>query len=222
MAPSNKTKNITRWVKRHQFKHLCKCGCGEFIPIKRAHAKPSVGIPQYIKGHNLRPKLSPEEVEAEVKESAWDKLSPEEQERRLGQLKSFKKGSKNPAWKGGRRVDENGYVRLLLPDHPFAKDGYIAEHRLNVEKRTRKYHPNHPLLVEVGGVKYLDQKSIVHHIDEVKTNNDAGNGPDEIGNLMLLPNQAAHSFIHHSPLPMEERLRRISLGIYHSKQIDEE
>ncbi len=222
MVRGNKTKNITRWVRRHQFKHLCGCGCGEFIPITRAHAKPSVGIPKYIKGHNLRPKLPPEEVEAAQKESAWDKLSPEEQERRVSQLKSFKKGDKNPSWKGGRRIDENGYVRLLMPDHPFAKDGYIAEHRLNVELRTRKYHPNHPLLVEVDGVKYLDQKSVVHHIDEVKSNNDAGTGPNDIGNLMLLVNQAAHSFIHHSPLPMEERLRRISLGIYHSKQIDEE
>lgn len=71
-------------------------------------------------------------------------------------------------------------------------------------------------------MKYLDQKSVVHHIDEVKSNNDAGTGPNDIGNLMLLENQAAHSFIHHSPLPMEERLRRISLGIYHSQQIDEE
>jgi hypothetical protein len=217
----NKIKDITRWVRRHQFKHLCGCGCGEFIPITRAHAKPSVGIPKYIKGHNLRPKLSPEEVEEE-KESAWDKLSPEEQERRLGQLTSFKKREKNPSWKGGRRIDENGYVRLLMPDHPFAKDGYVAEHRFKVEERTRKYHPNHPLLVDVDGKKYLDPQSVVHHIDEVKTNNDVGNGPNEIGNLMLLPNQAAHSFIHHSPLPMEERLRRIDLGIYHSKQLDEE
>ena len=222
MARGNKTKNITRWVRRHQLKHLCGCGCGEFIPITRAHAKPSVGIPKYIKGHNLRPKLPPEEVEAEQKESAWDKLSPEEQKRRVSQLKSFEKGDKNPSWKGGRRIDENGYVRLLMPDHPFAKDGYIAEHRLHVELRTRKYHPNHPLLVEVNGIKYLNQKSVVHHIDEVKSNNNAGTGPNDIGNLMLLANQAAHSFIHHSPLPMEERLRRISLGIYHSKQIDEE
>jgi hypothetical protein len=221
MARGNKTKNITRWVKRHQFKHLCKCGCEEFIPITRAHAKPSVGIPKYIKGHNLRPKLPLEEVEKE-KESAWDKLSPEEQERRVSQLKSFKRGDKNPAWKGGRRIDENGYVRLLMPDHPFAKDGYVAEHRFNVENRTRKYYPDHPLLVEAEGEKYLSPKSVVHHIDEVKTNNDVGNGPNEIGNLMLLPNQAAHSFIHHSPLPMEERLRRIELGIFHSKHLDEE
>lgn len=222
MAKSKRSKSIDRWVQRNRNKHLCGCGCGEFIEVRRSHAKPNCSIPKYIKGHNLRPKLPPEEVEAAQKESAWDKLSPEEQERRVSQLTSFKKGDQNPSWKGGRRIDENGYVRLLMPDHPFAKDGYIAEHRLNVEVRTRTHYPNHPLLVEVNGVKYLDQKSVVHHVDEVKSNNDAGNGPGDIGNLMLLANQAAHSFIHHSPLPMEERLRRISLGIYHSKQLDEE
>jgi len=222
MARSKKSKSIDRWVKRHQLKHLCACGCDEFIPIKREHYKKSVGIPKYIKGHNLRPQRPIEEVAEEQNNSGWDKLSPEEQQRRLSQLKSFQKGELNPSWVGGRRVDENGYVRLLMPDHPFAKDGYIAEHRYNVENRTRKYDPNNPLLVEIAGVKYLCQESIVHHIDEVKTNNDAGTGPGDIGNLMLLPNQAAHSFIHHSPLPMEERLRRISIGVYHSKQLDEE
>jgi hypothetical protein len=74
-------------------------------------------------------------------------------------------------------------------------------------------------MVEVNGEKYLSPKAVVHHIDEVKSNNYAGDGPGDNGNLMLLPNQAAHAFIHNSRLPMEERLRRISLGIYHSGEI---
>jgi hypothetical protein len=146
-------------------------------------------------------------------------LSEEEKARRISLLKNFQKGDKNPSWKGGRRTDDSGYTLILNPDHPFAKDGYVAEHRLVVEERTRKWDPNNPLLVEINGGKYLSPVAVVHHIDEVKSNNYAGDGPGDNGNLMLLPNQAAHAFIHNSPLPMEERLRRIALGIYHSGKI---
>ena len=110
-----------------------------------------------------------------------------------------------------------------MPEHPFAKDGYMAEHRYLVEERTKRYTPNHPLLVKgPDGEKYLSPTAVVHHIDEVKDNNNPGSGPGDDGNLMLLPNQAAHAFIHNSPLPMEERLRRIALGIYHSGPIQED
>jgi len=220
VAGKGKIKDIPRWVRRHQLKHLCGCNCGEFIQITKVHARPSVGIPKYIKGHNLKPSSGEEKVIP--KPSSWDNLTEEERQVRLSHLKSFKKGKDNPSWKGGRRVDENGYIRILLPQHPFAKDGYVAEHRLNVEERTKKYFPDHPLLIQIDGNSYLHPKSVVHHIDEVKSNNNPGNGPGDIGNLMLLVNQAAHSFIHHSPLPMQERLRRIELGVFHSKPLNEE
>lgn len=221
MAKSKRSRTIDRWVRRNQNKHLCGCGCGEYIVVKREHAKPSVPIPKFLKGHNL--KLSPEEVKEvqEKKESVWEKLSDEEKERRLSQLKSFSRGEDNPSWKGGRRVDDNGYVQLLMPDHPFARGGYIAEHRYLVEERTKKYFPSSDLLIEIDGEKYLSPEAVVHHIDEVKTNNDPGkDGKD--GNLMLLPHQQAHAFIHKSPLPLEERVRRINMGVYHSDPIDEE
>jgi len=149
----------------------------------------------------------------ESKESIWDKLSDEEKERRLSQLKSFGTGEDNPSWKGGRRFDEHGYVQIRMPEHPFANDGYVFEHRMVVEERTRKNDPNNRLLVEVGGQKYLSPKAVVHHIDENKSNNKSSN-------LMLLPHQKAHAFIHNSPLPMKERIRRIEMGVYHSDPID--
>ena len=40
----------------------------------------------------------------------------------------------NPRWKGGRRITslrhrgDGGYVRLLMPDHPRAIEGYVREH----------------------------------------------------------------------------------------------
>lgn len=221
MPRNKKSRNLDRWVRRNQGKHLCQCGCGEYVVVKREHHKKSVGIPKFIKGHNLKPKDDfPAEV-IEERDSLWDKLTPEEQQRRLNQLKNFERGEANPSWKGGRRVDERGYVQLLMPEHPMAKDGYIAEHRFVVEERTKRYYPGSPLLVEVGGEKHLRSSAVVHHIDEVKDNNDPGSGPGDDGNLMLLPNQAAHAFIHMSPLPMEERLRRIAMGVFHSGSLSE-
>lgn len=214
MSSKTKSRNLTRWVARHQGKHLCACGCGEAIEIKREHHKKSVGIPKFIKGHNIRLE---EGVEAQPVEKAslWDKLSPEERERRLSLLKNFGSGEDNPAWKGGRRVDDNGYLQIRMPDHPFARDGYIYEHRYLVEERTKKDEPDSPLLITIGGSKYLSPVAVVHHMDENKLNN-------EISNLMLLPSQTAHAFIHKSSLPLEERIRRISLGIYHSRPLNEE
>jgi len=209
-----KNQKITRWVRRHQGKHFCKCGCGETIEVKRIHYRPSVGIPNFIVGHNLTLEPDAEPILELPKQSGWDKLSDEEKERRLSQLKSFESGEKNPAWKGGRMVDEKGYVYLLTPDHPFARDGYMAEHRLVVEERTRGEDPNNPLLVEVDGKKYLKPSAVVHHIDEIKDNNKSRN-------LMLLPGQQFHSFLHNSPLPMNRRLYRIAIGVCHSNPLDQ-
>jgi hypothetical protein len=137
MAKSRKTNTISRWVSRNQNKHVCHCGCGEFIEIKREHYKPSVGIPKFLRGHNLQP-ISDEPFVA-PSTNPWDNLSEEERARRISLLKNFQKGDKNPSWKGGRRSDDQGYTLILCPDHPFAKDGYVAEHRLVVEERTRKW-----------------------------------------------------------------------------------
>lgn len=62
----------------------------------------------------------------------------------------------HPRWKGGRFV-RNGYVRALQPDHPLAnREGYVPEHRLRAEKALGKLLP--------AGV-------IVHHINEITTDN---------------------------------------------------
>lgn len=216
MAKSKKTIAVDRWVRRNQGQHYCQCGCDEPVEIKREHHKASVGIPKFLKGHNL--KLEPEElleIEEYAKASVWETLTQEERDRRLSLLKSFGRGEDNPAWIGGRRIDDHGYVQVRMPDHPHAKDGYFYEHRLVVEEHTRRNDPDNKLLIEIDGKKYLRRSAVVHHIDEVKTNND-------ISNLMLLPDQRFHAFIHKSHLPFEEKVRRIKMGIFHSGPIVEE
>lgn len=44
------------------------------------------------------------------------------------------KGIDSPCWKGGRHIDENGYILVYVPDHPKSKsNGYAREHTVNLE-----------------------------------------------------------------------------------------
>lgn len=76
------------------------------------------------------------------------------------------RGEKNPAWKGGRHVDRDGYCLIPAPDgHPYArrsgkKIGRILEHRLVMEQT-------------IG--RYLLPTEVVDHIDGNKLNNSPEN-----------------------------------------------
>jgi transposase-like protein len=70
-------------------------------------------------------------------------------------------GPNNPAWKGGRVVDKDGYILIWHPDHPHAdRHGYVREHRLVMER--------------VLG-RYLLPTEVVDHIDGVRDHNDDSN-----------------------------------------------
>jgi len=83
------------------------------------------------------------------------------------------KGELNNNWKGGRKFDKNGYILIYCPTHPFNVGGYIFEHRLVIEQHVDRY---------------LKSYELVHHHNEVKTDN-------RIENLQLLtPSQ--HLILH--------------------------
>ncbi len=115
--------------------------------IKGRHSEPERGIPQYLRGHSI-----------------WAQGLP------------GKAGPESASWKGGRIKHSAGYVRVHMPDHPFAMSaGYVLEHRLVLERHLRKTRPGSPYLIEVDGQLYLRPGVIVHHIDKTKDNNDAAN-----------------------------------------------
>lgn len=206
-----KKASIKRWVRRHQDKHFCKCGCGETIQVKEAHY--NRGIPKFIKGHNFlgdhNPKIEGED-KTKLYSSTWEILSDEEKKRRLSNLNMFKKGEEHPNWVGGRTKDEYGYIKVYTPDHYYAVNSYVLEHRLVMEEYLRKNYPGSPYLHWKEGRLYLKPEVVVHHDDEVKDNN-------VIENLFPFPDSAAHIFWHKSSLPKAEKVKMIKLGLYRTK-----
>jgi len=84
-------------------------------------------------------------------------------------------GPENGRWKGGRAVDEMGYVLILNRDHPHARsNGYVREHILIVEKALGKPLP--PI-------------AQVHHFDGIRGNNDQGNH-------VICQDDAYHKLLH--------------------------
>lgn len=86
--------------------------------------------------------------------------------------RSARFGSKNPRWKGGIKI-ENQYKYIYCPTHPFCVKGYVAEHRLVMEK-----HLGRTLL----------QSEIIHHINGNKLDN-------RIENLMCV-SRGEHNKLH--------------------------
>lgn len=79
----------------------------------------------------------------------------------------------HPRWRGGVRVSTGGYRFIYVPDHPYAVNNLVREHRLVMEKY-------------IG--RYLLPEEIVHHKNEDKLDN-------RIENLVIVT-RAEHVRIH--------------------------
>lgn len=96
-------------------------------------------------------------------------------------------GPMNPAWKGGRTVDKQGYVLIWLPEHPHAnRHGYVRRHRLVMEKHLGRH---------------LDPREVVHH-------KNGRPGDDRIENLGLYPTNGEHLRDTLTGVPCPARGRR--------------
>lgn len=72
-----------------------------------------------------------------------------------------------------KRINDHGYIERYVPDHPYTKDGWVLEHRLVMEEFLDRF---------------LEEHEVVHHVNEVKTDN-------RIDNLWLC-SSAEHTKIH--------------------------
>ncbi len=107
------------------------------------------------------------------------------------------RGDKSHSWNGGQGcVTHDGY--LAKPDgYGEAKITTFA-HRLVMAKLIHSVQPDHPFLVEIGGVVRIRPEIHVHHIDRNKLNNDLSN--------LLAITASAHIKLHRNgrkPEPWE-------------------
>jgi len=104
----------------------------------------------------------------------------------------FKQGKDNPMWKGGRRIDSMGYIRIKVPiDSIFypmvhRSDGYVMEHRLVMAQHLGRC---------------LTLKEVVHHIDRNRHNN-------ELSNLKLME-KGSHYPVQH----LVDRIRELEVEV---------
>lgn len=84
------------------------------------------------------------------------------------------KGAKSIRWRGGKHICNNGYIEVYCPEHPRAK--------------SRKYVYEHILVMEKHLGRYLLSDEVVHHKNEIKTDN-------RLENLQLLTNKE-HIALH--------------------------
>lgn len=80
---------------------------------------------------------------------------------------------RNGNWRGGRRKVRD-YVAILAPDHPRASRGYVLEHIIVAERALGRALP---------------ASAVVHHINDVGSENDADN-------LVICESQGYHLLIH--------------------------
>lgn len=79
----------------------------------------------------------------------------------------------SPNWKGGKRMHPCGYVYIYAPNYDTNKYPYIFEHRLIMERHLGRH---------------LEANEVVHHINEVRTDN-------RLENLQLLT-KSSHTKLH--------------------------
>lgn len=71
-------------------------------------------------------------------------------------INKYNIGKNNPNYKNGKYINTHGYIEIYLPNHPKNVKGYVKEHRYIYEQ-----YYNCCLL----------PKTIIHHKNEIKTDN---------------------------------------------------
>ena len=159
--------SIKEWIKYHQGKHFCHCGCNEEIDIKVHHRY--YGIPEYILNHYQKTDESREANSERVKQLYIDR--PELKKQISLSVQGVKEGMTNQEWADNENEKEIHFCKCgcngLIDVQPFHRyhdiPQYIHNHYQKSEEglitnseRGIKHHKEHPEVgVEHG--KYISQ-----------------------------------------------------------------
>ena len=83
------------------------------------------------------------------------------------------KADSHPCWRGGRQLDQDGYVLVFAPWHPAAR------------RPRRRYVTEHRLVMEGHLKRFLRPGEVVHHVNGNKQDN-------RLENLQLFDSNAEH------------------------------
>jgi len=142
----------------------CACGCGQIRPKYDRY-----GIARrFILGHhNRRPPPAENSLISCACGCGQSLLKYDSRWR----PRKYIRGHNASRWKGGRYIQEDGYVMIFSPEHPRKNSSnYIYEHRLTMEQN-------------LGRLLTLEES--IHHINGNKSDNG-------IENLLLFPSNREH------------------------------
>lgn len=201
------------WVRANEGLYVCECGCNGVIPLKPEHF--NVGVPKYLRGHNLshkpprkkppKPRLpcacgcgqvaTPGKRYISGHNSTGRRLSADARER----IAASKRGANNPSFGKrppnyvGRQIRGDGYIMETVREHPFGGvRRTVMQHRLVLEEHLRTTKPASEFLVRVGDELYLRPDIEVHHINGIKDDN-------RVENLQPMT-KAEHTALHRHQL----------------------
>src|SRR3990167_7283767 len=156
------------------YTHLCLCGCGGQIEIKKHHKY--YGIPKYVHGHSGRNKYPTEEARQKMSKARKGRILSEETRQKMRKTKlgenhpmfgkhhseetrqkigKIKLGENNPNWQNGKSFEPYGLeFNKELKQQVLERDNYEC------------LNPN---------CEHLSEGLDCHHIDYDKKNNNLEN-----------------------------------------------
>jgi hypothetical protein len=91
---------------------------------------------RHHRGTGLLGKHHSEETKRKIGISAKGRKHSKKTKKQIGYGKL---GRKNYNWKGGIRIDKQGYICIYKPHHPYGRQRYVKEHRLLIEEQIGRY-----------------------------------------------------------------------------------